>query len=327
MLVIKKSFQWALFSIFIVSMLAHATTSFDINTMEINEEYEPGIGLPLASITTVQGDAVIVHLDETIGYKALEGLSIYRGDTIITKSSSIVNIRLNDQSDISVGFESTFQLNRAVFHPKKKKRSTFINMSSGRARFSVRKLKSFPERRFRVKTATALIGVRGSDFVIVAKESMTEVAAFENTELELTGLEMPDLPPVILRAFEKSSIVIGGTPMIPAPLSIEEINSLKNELVIEKKAQTLADKNISSESASSSKTKDKKQTIRIDKKSTKEASTKSLVLDSESIKPPTQNFYEYAKQFEDNSKDANTYITEQKHEIATELPEFPEYPE
>ncbi|KPA14026.1 secreted protein containing FecR protein domain protein [Candidatus Magnetomorum sp. HK-1] len=332
MFVIKKSFLWAVVSFFIMTFFAHAATSFDINTIDINEEYQPGVGLPLGNISLVQGEAVIVHLNETSGYKVIADMDIYRGDTVVTGDSARVNILLNDQSEVSVSQKSNLQLNQAVFHPKKKKRSTFINMSAGKARFSVRKLKSFSESRFRVKTVTALIGVRGSDFVIITQSDLTEISAFENTELALTGLEMPDLPPVILHSFEKSSIALGEMPMTPVPLSIEEMDALKDELMMEKPIQasvekdTLSEKSKSASSKQSNQNTEKKQAIRIADKSKMNASKNSLVLDSEALQPPMLEFSDDATAFENKSKDASTYISEQKHEIATELPEFPEIP-
>ena len=292
-----------------------------IDSIAIYEnEYQPGVGLFVGKVSGVSGKVIIVHLNETSGYHVFQDMKVYRGDTILTGKTANVVIRLNDGSQISQGAASRIQLNQIVYNPKKRTRNAFIHMSSGKARFSVQKLKSYKNRRFRVKTVSALIGVRGSDFVIQVKPDLTEVAAFEDTELALIGLEMPDLPPVILHSFEKSSIILGESPTSPIPLSIEEMDGLKNEFLLDMQARTKSD---TKESESSS---EKKQTIRISQSDAKNASVQQLNVDADALQPPLSGFSDLVKGFVNKKQDDITYVSEQKHEIATELPEFPEFP-
>jgi len=292
-----------------------------IDSIAIYEtDYQPGIGRFVGKVARVSGKVIIVHLNETSGYHVFQDMQVYRGDTIMTGYSADVLIHLNDGSQISQGSESRIQYNQIVYTPKNRTRNTFIHMSSGRARFSVKKLQSYKNRRFRVKTASALIGVRGSDFMIQVKPDLTEVAAFENTTLSLIGLDMPDLPPVILNAFEKSSIFSGKSPTSPISLSIEEMDGLKNEFRLDRQAmpQTETDEK---EAAS-----EKKQIIRISQSDAKKVSVQQMIVDADALKPPLANFSDVINNFVEQKQDDITYVSEQKHEIATELPEFPEFP-
>jgi hypothetical protein len=301
------------------AFIAFADESIDSIAI-FEEDYQPGVGLFVGKVSDVSGKAVIVHLNETSGYHVVQDMKIYRGDMIFTGRTAKVVILLNDGSQISQGAESKIQFNQLLYSPAKRTRNAFINLSSGKARFSVQKLNNFNNRRFRVKTATALIGVRGSDFVIQVKSDLTEVAAFENTELELVGLGMPDLSPVILHPFEKSNIFSGDSPTSPVPLSIEEMDGLKNEFLLDSRSITQAE---TQEKASDSQ---KKQTIRISQTDAKNVSVQQLTVDADALQPPLTEFSNDINRFENEVNDNTKNITEQKHEIATELPAFPVFP-
>lgn len=292
-----------------------------IDSIAINDnDYQPGIGRFVGKVTRVSGKVIIVHLNETSGYQAFQNMNVYRGDTIFTGINANVIICLNDGSQISQGAVAQIQLNQIVYTPKNRRRDAFIHMSSGKARFSVQKLKNYKNSRFRIKTVSALIGVRGSDFVIQVKPELTEVAAFENTELALIGLDMPDLSPVILHPFEKSDILLGKPPTSPSPLSIEEMDGLKNEFMLDRQAMKGPE---TKENAPELK---KKNPIRISQTVSKNTSAQQLAVNPSALKPPLNDFSNNFKQFENETLDNNTHILEQKHEIATELPAFPVFP-
>jgi gas vesicle protein len=292
-----------------------------ISSIEIyDNDYQPGVGLFIGKVARVSGTVVIVHLNETSGYHVLQDMNVYRGDAILTGRSASVVIRLNDGSQISQGASSRIQLNQMMYSPKKHTRNAFIHMTSGKARFSVQKLKSYKNKRFRVKTVSALIGVRGSDFMIEVQPELTQVAAFENTELALIGLDMPDLPPVILHSNEKSRIALGESPSSPVPLPIEEMDGLKNEFMLDRKAMTQTETKVQ-ESKS-----EKKQTIRISKADAKKTLAKQMNVTSDALQPTLSEFSNDIQDFQDDTNHNIINIIEQKHEIATELPAFPVLP-
>ncbi len=64
---LKQSIPWAVIFCLISVFVALAEVSLDINTIEIIEDYQPGMGLPVGTVSIVQGQAVLVHLKETSG--------------------------------------------------------------------------------------------------------------------------------------------------------------------------------------------------------------------------------------------------------------------
>jgi hypothetical protein len=319
-MIYKQFIRLAIFGYMMSAFFVLADASIDSIAIYEND-YQPGVGRFIGKVAAVSGDGVIIHLNEKAGYQVIGDMKVYRGDTILTGYSATVLIHLNDGSQISQGSKSKIQFTQVIYSPKNRTRNSFIHMSSGRARFSVKKLKSYKNRRFRVKTTSALIGVRGSDFVIQVRPDQTEVAAFDNTTLALIGLDMPDLPPVILNAFEKSSIISGESPTSPISLSIEEMDGLKKEFLLDRKALPQTDDTQDKEAAS-----EKIQTIRITQSDAKESSVQQLIVDADALKPPLANFSDVINNFVEKKQDDITYVSEQKHEIATELPEFPEFP-
>jgi hypothetical protein len=116
-------------------------------------------------------------------------------------------------------------------------RSTFINMALGKARFWAKKLANFRRSKFRVKSLTAVVGVRGSEWIqivtkvpapLAANEEVikvpalaanedatrfsTRVIALEDTILEVVSTAAPEELPVILKDFEQIEVLQDEVP-------------------------------------------------------------------------------------------------------------------
>ena len=125
--------------------------------------------------------------------------------------------------------ESELVINRFIFDPSKLDRSTFLNMKSGKSRFWVKKLKGYTRSEFKVKTKTMVAGVRGSDFVLIAGPSFTEVMALDDTVLEIVSLAAPDKV-IVLRSFEKVRVDEGQEVSPIEKITPAEAARIKNEL-------------------------------------------------------------------------------------------------
>ena len=135
--------------------------------------FAAGLGRPVGVIQQVQGEVSITHDDERKGFEAKRGMRLYKGDTIRTLDNGRLRMRLNDGSIISLASNTKLKLTRSVYAKKKKSRSSFFSMTLGKARFFVVKLLDFKRSEFRVKTPTAVCGVRGSDFILEATATET----------------------------------------------------------------------------------------------------------------------------------------------------------
>jgi hypothetical protein len=198
----------------------------------MEETFTPGRGRSVGRVQRVQGEAVIMHAGILKGYLAERGMRLYKGDTIMTLENSKIRFRLNDRSILSLSSETRLTLNKSVYDKKKKQRSSFLGMAFGKARFFVVKLLDYKRSEFKVKTPTAVCGVRGSDFILEASASETIATALPDTgtELELWGLAHLGEKPVIVRDGHTSKVSRGQRPTTPVKLSLDEIERKKQLL-------------------------------------------------------------------------------------------------
>jgi hypothetical protein len=214
---------------FMISALSAYTQTLP-KGMTVKNDYMPGFGLSLGKIVLVQGKAVIVHYhDKQVGYTAKQDMLLYQKDKIITLDNGRVSFQLNDGSQMSMASNATMTINKSVFDPVKKDRSVFMNMPKGKSRFTVRKLSSFRRSAVKIKTRTAIIGVRGSDFIVKATEQTTEIVTLDDTLLEVNSLFDPSAEAVLIQAYERSEVQSQALPTQPEPVAPEDIDSIMAE--------------------------------------------------------------------------------------------------
>jgi len=207
----------------------------------IEDGYKPGIGLPVGKILLVQGKVVIYHAAETRGFHAKNNNMLFKGDTIVTLKRGRVRLKLNDNSILTLASETKLVINQSVFNPENKTRSSFIGMDKGKARFLIKKLVDFKHSEFKVKTKSAVAGVRGSEFIIRATDLFTEIFTLSDTRLEVVSLAMPcpdfkgyppppecEVKPVFLTDFQKTIVRIDELPAeveIIEPVEVDQFES------------------------------------------------------------------------------------------------------
>jgi len=193
----------------------------------VKKEFTPGIGLSLGKIVLVQGKALIIHYhDSLVGYEARQGTLLYQKDKLITLNNGRISFQLNDGSQMSMAANATMTINKSVYDPIKGDRKVFMNMPKGKSRFTVRKLQNFRRSAVKIKTTTAIIGVRGSDFIITATEQTTEIVTLDDTVLELNSLFDPSAEAVLIQAYERSEVKSQALPTPPEPVRPEEIDNI-----------------------------------------------------------------------------------------------------
>lgn len=197
--------------------------------VEMQSGFAPGIGKAVGRISGVSGQVALTHKGETKGYWAVEGLDLFENDTVITLVGAHVAFRLADGSFVTLSPDSWMVIAKSVYAPEKTIRTNFIKMVKGKSRFVV---KSFVEARrseFKVKTATAVAGVRGSDFVIAATASTTEITTLADTELEVSSLAALDAAPEVLKDFEQITVALGMPPGMVRKIQADEVDRLMRE--------------------------------------------------------------------------------------------------
>ena len=193
----------------------------------MKEDFKPGIGLPVGKVLLVQGEVVTIHENESTGYYTRRNQPIFKGDKIVALEKGRVRIKLNDGSIITLASATKIVINKSVYNPDKKSRSSFIGMDKGKARFLIKKLADYKNDEFNVKTKTAVAGVRGSEFIIRATELLTEIITLKDTRLEVFGLAKPGVKTIVLKDFEKTVVALGELPAeveMVTPIEVKQFN-------------------------------------------------------------------------------------------------------
>jgi len=198
----------------------------------IEDIFKPGFGSPVGKVLLVQGKVVIIHAGMVRGYWAKKDFPLFKGDTIITQEKGRIQFELNDESILTMSSRTKLVINRSVYDPRKKSRSSFLGMPLGKVRFWVKKLFDLRYSEFKVKTLTLAVGVRGSDFIIMATPKITEVTALKETELEVVSLAFPEVKPVIITDFERVVVEKDALPSEVMKVSPEEIEQMIREIII-----------------------------------------------------------------------------------------------
>jgi len=132
--------------------------------VDVKPGFKVGEGTPVGKIQMVQGEALVVHTGRPFAYSLKKDFPVYTGDMLVTGKRSRVSVRLNDRSVFALAPVSKLVVDKSVYDPAKKKRSSRMSLWFGRARFVVAKIFGEKKPDYQVKTPTAVCGVRGSDF-------------------------------------------------------------------------------------------------------------------------------------------------------------------
>lgn len=173
---------------------------------------------------------------DTLFQKAGEKIPVRNLDEIQTGKNSSVTIKLDAKSDeLELYSQSFFKIDSVT--PE----SSLLSMSIGKAKFKIQKglvpLKRLKNRkkRFTVRTANAIVGVKGTEFVMAAGTDVTSVLTIEGT-VDVASVAAPDVE-VEVKENQASQIKQASTPTAPVtvPASVREnivntdtLNAFKN---------------------------------------------------------------------------------------------------
>ncbi len=197
----------------------------------IKDSFAPGLGAPIGKILLVQGRAAVVHAKEKDGYRVEKDMPLFKGDTVVTLERSRLRYKLNDDSVLTMASNTRIVLSQSEFS-KDKGRASFLKLDGGKARFLVKKLLKVKRSEFKVKTPTALVGVRGSDFIIKASKSLTEVTTLKHTLLEVLSGAALDKAPTLLSDMQRTTVEKGALPSDVENITQEEMEALHDEFAM-----------------------------------------------------------------------------------------------
>ncbi len=228
---IKKLILWSFVA---ASILFSGHPSFSETTISeqtltsdiiIEEMYQPGNGLPVGKIQSVRGEAIVFHRDPTVGYQIQTGLPLYAGDILRTRETAWIMCRLIDGSHIVLAPKTTLTIFQSSYNSNLKTSVTLLNLERGGARFKLNPMPELSTYDYKVQTELAFIQAREADFVVQANPKATEITAFENSRLEVTGMAQPE-EVTFISDFQRTIVTEAIIAPMVETLSREDIETL-----------------------------------------------------------------------------------------------------
>ena len=117
-----------------------------------------------AFVKKSKGDAFVLR--NTKEHKISVGTKIFENDTVITKSKSSVGLIFKDDTRISIGANSRFEIEKYLFEPENKKEAFVTNLAKGSIECITGLISKVNPEAFKMKTKTATMGIRGTHFIV-----------------------------------------------------------------------------------------------------------------------------------------------------------------
>ena len=172
------------------------------------------------------------------------------GDVLRTKSLSKAQITFMDNSILTISPESRVAIEAYLFDPAKQKRSAVVKLFQGLAHVVVSKVFEVAEPDFVIKTHTAVMGVRGTEFGIRLQPNSSMILNLEGA-LQVANI-FPEVGQLFQRAFrlafsfgpgpggkqtsvllhklEGTTVVSGLPPTLPYKISLEDWKGFLQQL-------------------------------------------------------------------------------------------------
>jgi len=115
----------------------------------------------IGNVLALKGSADIKRASGSLN--VVIGMALEEGDEILTSKKSRVQVMLKDETIVTIGASSSFSFEEFKFDGSKKSK---IEMRANRGFFRsvTGKIAKIAPERFKVRTASATIGIRGTDF-------------------------------------------------------------------------------------------------------------------------------------------------------------------
>ena len=115
----------------------------------------------IGNVLALKGSADVKRASESLN--VLIGMALQEGDEIVTGKKSRVQVMLKDETVVTIGENSSFSFEKFKFDGSKESK---IEMRANRGFFRsvTGKIAKVAPERFKVRTASATIGIRGTDF-------------------------------------------------------------------------------------------------------------------------------------------------------------------
>ncbi len=118
----------------------------------------------VASVKTAKGSCSVQRASQTITVS--EGMHLDEGDVLKTGNDGYLSFIMRDGTRISLGPDTELTVSEFAYDPGHDKLALVLKLGHGMLAYISGKIASFSPEAVKVQTPTALIGVRGTRFVV-----------------------------------------------------------------------------------------------------------------------------------------------------------------
>ena len=191
------------------------------------------VAADIGTITTHEGSGEVIRKDGG-RLAAFLSLDIHSYDDIRTGNGRI-EITFNDETTVKLSANSKIVIDDFVFDPNPKKSKMAFRVAAGTARFATGKLGLVAKNKIKIRTPTATIGVRGTDFTTTVDEIGRSMVVLLPDDKGVVGeviVESLAGSVILNEAFEAT--VVTTAEMSPSePVILEMNNEILSELLVE----------------------------------------------------------------------------------------------
>ena len=136
----------------------------ELKRLEIKDYFVPSSRKKVGVIHGLNGNVVVIHRATKDAYFGRRGDYIYENDSINTIANSRCRIKFFNEDVVTMAAETNFNVDSYKDQRKEAKKTSFFSMLKGKAMFYTLRLFKYKDTRFKLKTPTAIVGVRGTKF-------------------------------------------------------------------------------------------------------------------------------------------------------------------
>ena len=187
----------------------------------------------IGKITTHEGSGEVIRKD---GGRLVASLSlnIHSYDDVRTGNGRI-EITFDDDSTVKMSPNSKLVIDEFVFDPNPKKSKMAFKVAAGTARFATGKLGLVDKNKIKIRTPTATIGIRGTDFTTTVDEiGRSLVVLLPDADGVVGEVVVESLVDsvVLTQAFEATMVSMAEAPPTE-PVILDMNENLMSELLVE----------------------------------------------------------------------------------------------
>ncbi|MDH4226596.1 MAG: FecR domain-containing protein [Deltaproteobacteria bacterium] len=153
---------------------------------------------------------------------------VFVGDTVVTSSSSKAKLLMKDDTILSLAENSTITMKGYAVEPAKKERVSVISMSRGTMRSIVSRFFGSKDSNFRIETATAVAGIKGTDFIVKDTGEETRILGIEG-KVAVKSSNPAVSGEVVIEPGYMTGVKAGAAPTRPIEIPANYLNSTVNE--------------------------------------------------------------------------------------------------